>query len=1024
LIWTLEKNILPEAEYDEKAKKTKQRLDAGGEVLKILRDAGFKIPGANMDDDEMSVYRVESTYVNYFEDSDEECADEECADENDGDEEDERDLYCEGLMTFMDEEFFPYHGTRPGAVWHAASPEALKLMIEAGADVNAADAAGWTAMHHIAFDCDFNYYFNPDAMLQILIDAGADVNARGRYDLTPLCLAGMRVRQYPRALETVKLLLRNVADFNAPGDNGSGVLYWVRDYWYANGMFEKMILQEILFEIYRSAQPDEAKRTAGDERETPAPLSAVDADLMTAAFWGAPEDIASALARGANINARSENGYAPLIFASVWNHAPAVKFLIERGADMNAKNTREETAFELAIMTRDFPVIEALVEAGASLAETNKWGVTPLMTLVDHIIDEDLVQLFIDSGADVNAKDNDGQTALMRVAMNYLPDTGVANVLIEAGADVNARDDEGRTALEIALALGENDRHGGEFVGFLLSKGANPSLMPIEKPLKKDCEDDYEQQLSEMLSKFGLKPRSRFADVFADNGADEIAAAVRAGLPLSAKDADMEEFFTAALRYGAAEVMRACVDSGGNVNERWSGGDWINFKHFPTSYPLYKAIEAHNADAAEVLLEAGAEAGFANELNWHERLNIFPEGDGAPAAKKLQARLAAGAKILRLLNGGDLTYVSVDYRKDDAYRSGDADEPAAAVALRRAASPEALKLLIAEGNDVNARGRGGATAAHWIARDYAEYFEPNAMLRILLEAGADADARDDEGVTPLMLLAGHILNHPRAMDAVKLLIASGADIGAIDSKRRSVRDRIGGDGCGALEKTMIWKLVDAACRAFGKNEAGKPNAVKKEDADLLIAAHHGSAGEIESALSRGAGVNARSGGGYTPLMFASAFNSAEAVRLLIARGAKVGARNSRKSGALHIAALSGRSAPEAVRALIDAGADVNARDNGGNTPLILAARARETEEIPVILIKAGADVDAKNKKGETALTEAAAERPHFGTARALLAAGADWNGAFARKSEDEVLKEDNGETGDISAQLRGFGLNV
>jgi len=63
-----------------------------------------------------------------------------------------------------------------------------------------------------------------------------------------------------------------------------------------------------------------------------------------------------------------------------------------------------------------------------------------------------ILRLFIDAGADVNAwrSGNGDQTALM-MSIRW-GNHGVAQMLIEAGADLNARDAEGRTALSLAKA--------------------------------------------------------------------------------------------------------------------------------------------------------------------------------------------------------------------------------------------------------------------------------------------------------------------------------------------------------------------------------------------------------------------------------------------------------------------------------------------------------------------------------------------------------------------------------------------
>ena len=75
------------------------------------------------------------------------------------------------------------------------------------------------------------------------------------------------------------------------------------------------------------------------------------------------------------------------------------------------------------------------------------------------------IERLLAQGADVNAKDNGGWTALMWVASYGHTET--AEMLIDNGADVNAIDNYGRTALIIATSYGYT-----EIIDLLKEKGA------------------------------------------------------------------------------------------------------------------------------------------------------------------------------------------------------------------------------------------------------------------------------------------------------------------------------------------------------------------------------------------------------------------------------------------------------------------------------------------------------------------------------------------------------------------------
>ena len=75
---------------------------------------------------------------------------------------------------------------------------------------------------------------------------------------------------------------------------------------------------------------------------------------------------------------------------------------------------------------------------------------------------KEVTQLLLDRGANVNAKDTDGRTALHYAGNNQ----EIAQLLLGRGADIDARDNYGRTTLHYA-------RHNQEVIQLLLDRGAD-----------------------------------------------------------------------------------------------------------------------------------------------------------------------------------------------------------------------------------------------------------------------------------------------------------------------------------------------------------------------------------------------------------------------------------------------------------------------------------------------------------------------------------------------------------------------
>jgi ankyrin repeat protein len=140
-------------------------------------------------------------------------------------------------------------------------------------------------------------------------------------------------------------------------------------------------------------------------------------------------------------------------------HIDALKTLIEAGANVNGKDGEGMTPLTKAVEQGPREFVEVLLRAGADI---NAYGQNRRTALICGVVREarspsrGFVRLLLDSGADPNVADDTGSTPLMWAARHPVDDMKSAKLVSEilrVGADVNAQDRWGQTALSLAIRL-------------------------------------------------------------------------------------------------------------------------------------------------------------------------------------------------------------------------------------------------------------------------------------------------------------------------------------------------------------------------------------------------------------------------------------------------------------------------------------------------------------------------------------------------------------------------------------------
>ncbi|MBS0396905.1 MAG: ankyrin repeat domain-containing protein, partial [Proteobacteria bacterium] len=195
----------------------------------------------------------------------------------------------------------------------------------------------------------------------------------------------------------------------------------------------------------------EAKDAAGD---TP---------LLVAARRGAAPVVAVLLEARADADVTDARGGTPLMLAAAAQSPRSVQLLLERGADPKRRNAQGLSALDLAERLGNAPAAQEMVAmlrahgaTGVARATAVREargddlfkGWTPAMVAAER---GDLAALraALAAGADVNAADGRGVTALIAAARNgHVPEL---EALLGAGARPDARAQDGDSALGSAL---------------------------------------------------------------------------------------------------------------------------------------------------------------------------------------------------------------------------------------------------------------------------------------------------------------------------------------------------------------------------------------------------------------------------------------------------------------------------------------------------------------------------------------------------------------------------------------------
>lgn len=330
--------------------------------------------------------------------------------------------------------------------------EIIELLLANGAEVNVRDKEKMTPLHLAALH-------GYTAIAQQLIDKGARIDTKNSVGATPLYEAVRGGRQ-----EVLELLIAKGADIKVMLE-GRSLLHQAVELGYKNVI--KMLID-------RGANVNSRDRLLAN---TP---------LHNAALINDTSIVQLLIAKGADISATNLLGQTPLqmvanksqmveilvsygakteeaLFAAVSNQdIEAASKYLERGANVNARSNNGSTPLHIAASLGNKQITELLIDKGADVNAKDRHNRNPLYFAAKYATakyNRSVAALLIVNGAivDINSAILLGN---IEAAKNYL----------ENGGDVNAKIKGRETLLEMAVARGDL-----EMVQLLIAKGAKVS---------------------------------------------------------------------------------------------------------------------------------------------------------------------------------------------------------------------------------------------------------------------------------------------------------------------------------------------------------------------------------------------------------------------------------------------------------------------------------------------------------------------------------------------------------------------
>ena len=322
------------------------------------------------------------------------------------------------------------------------------------------------------------------------------------------------------------------------------------------------------------------------------------------------------------------------------------------------------------------------------------------------------LQAIISHGADVNAVNNNGETALMKACK--VGDTETLNVLLNAEADINIKNTMGCTLIHHAVLRGCSRAT----LQAIINHGADVNATEKNNmtALMIACIQKNEEPINVLL-KAGANPNIAHA-----RGQTAIHCAV--------------------LGKCSKEALQAIIDHGADVNAPNNN----------SVTALMTACQEGNVEAINILLDAGADP---NSIEVYGRTCLHVAVIGLCSKEVLQKLIGHGVNV-NARRKYDITALMIACMQGETQKR----------------NIDVINVLLNAGADPNYVTVDGETCLHTAVRGHCS----KEVLQKLMDHGVNVNVRSKYGETAIKIACLQGISQKVNIDAINALLNAGADL--------------------------------------------------------------------------------------------------------------------------------------------------------------------------------------------------------------------------------------------------------